>query len=483
VTFDQFLDDPNLGGQFLRPDPSTWRAWRTLARAIEAQPPQVGDRELFLKHAGREWPTAPAREVWIICGRRSGKTVFASLLACYQALFSEYVPQRGERGYAALVSPTRQQSGIARGYASGLFQESGLLADMVTRETLETIELENQTGLLILSSDYKTLRGFSLLGTVVDEGAFVALEGARSAEEVIRAVRPALLASGGLLAVVSSPYSREGVLFETYQRHFGQDGPIIVWKATSREMNPLLDAEAIVAALEADPEGSSAEWLGEFRRDIATFLSREAIEACIVPGRHELPPLPHLRYSAYCDPAGGSGQDSMTVAVGHVDEKSGLRVLDAIREVRPPFDPSVAVEEFAALLKTYRVHSVRGDRYSAQWVVERFREHGIAYEPAGKTTSEIFLEALPAVNAHQVELLDHPRLIAQLTRLERRTSRSGRDSVSHPPGGHDDLAAVGLGVLALAQAPAEINWDSVAVDTGFVSIGEELRALFPEEIH
>jgi hypothetical protein len=57
----------------------------------------------------------------------------------------------------------------------------------------------------------------------------------------------------------------------------------------------------------------------------------------------------------------------MTLAVGHVDDKSGLRVLDAIREIRPPFDPSAAVGEFAALLKAYRVHTVRGDRYSPWW--------------------------------------------------------------------------------------------------------------------
>jgi hypothetical protein len=50
----------------------------------------------------------------------------------------------------------------------------------------------------------------------------------------------------------------------------------------------------------------------------------------------------------------------------------------------------------------------------------------------------------------KAELLDHPRLAAQLVGLERRTARSGKDSIDHAPGQHDDLANAALGVLLLA---------------------------------
>jgi hypothetical protein len=49
-----------------------------------------------------------------------------------------------------------------------------------------------------------------------------------------------------------------------------------------------------------------------------------------------------------------------------------------------------------------------------------------------------------------VELLDLPRLIAQLCSLERRTARGGRDSIDHPPKAHDDVANVAAGALELA---------------------------------
>jgi hypothetical protein len=52
----------------------------------------------------------------------------------------------------------------------------------------------------------------------------------------------------------------------------------------------------------------------------------------------------------------------------------------------------------------------------------------------------LYREMLPALKAKRVELLDHPRLVAQLCGLERRTARSGRNKIDHAPGGHDDLA-------------------------------------------
>ena len=50
----------------------------------------------------------------------------------------------------------------------------------------------------------------------------------------------------------------------------------------------------------------------------------------------------------------------------------------------------------------------------------------------------------------RVELLDVPRLAAQLVALERRTARGGKDSIDHAPGQHDDLVNAALGVLLLA---------------------------------
>lgn len=143
----------------------------------------------------------------------------------------------------------------------------------------------------------------------------------------------------------------------------------------------------------------------------------------------------------------------MTMALAHRD-KQGMAVLDAIRERRPPFSPEGVVEEFTALLKTYRCNKVVGDRYAGEWPREQFRKNGVIYETSERTKSAIYLDSLPLLNSSKIELLDHPRLIAQLCALERRTARGGRDSIDHPPGSHDDLANSALGALLLASAKA-----------------------------
>lgn len=171
-----------------------------------------------------------------------------------------------------------------------------------------------------------------------------------------------------------------------------------------------------------------------------------------------------------CDPSGGSA-DSMTLAIAH--RQDGVAVLDAVREVRPPFSPESVVTDFCALLKTYRLHEVTGDRYAGEWPRERFREHGVSYKLSEKTASEIFTNCLPLLNSKKVELLDVPRLAVQLCNLERRTARAGRDSISHPGGGHDDIAVSACGALLLVgtRLPMRITAEDVAKMAGPRPVG------------
>src|SRR5215831_17057486 len=127
----------------------------------------------------------------------------------------------------------------------------------------------------------------------------------------------------------------------------------------------------------------------------------------------------------------------MTLAVAH--HEHGRAVLDVVRERRPPFNPEAVVKEFAEVLRTYRLHTVSGDHYAGEWPREQFRKQGISYQVADRPKSDLYRDLLPRLTSGTVELLDHPRLITQFSGLERRTTRSGRDSIDHGPGGHDDL--------------------------------------------
>jgi hypothetical protein len=150
----------------------------------------------------------------------------------------------------------------------------------------------------------------------------------------------------------------------------------------------------------------------------------------------------------------------MTIAVAHWDVSRKRAVVDAVREFKPPFSPAAVVKECADLLKPYRLSRVKGDRYGGEWPREAFREHRIEYYLSSKTKSELYGEMLPALNSGTIELLDHPRTNAQLSALERRVARGGRDTVDHPVGGHDDCinAAAGSLIDALAAAKAQLEF-------------------------
>jgi len=282
--------------------------------------------------------------------------------------------------------------------------------------------------------------------------------------EILDAIRPGMASiPGSVLLCASSPYAKRGALWDAFRTYYGNDDPgVLVWRAETRSMNPTIPEDVISRAMARDAASASAEYLAEFRSDVAAFLSREAVEAVITTGCRERPRIAGVRYSAFTDPSGGSS-DSMTLAIGHAEvDGSGreIAVLDAVREIAAPFSPQDAVGELAQLLKLYGISEVTGDRYGGVWPTEAFRKQGIIYKTSDRTKSQLYVDFLPVLNSRSVELLDLPRLTAQLCSLERRTARGGRDSIDHPPHSHDDVANCVAGVVAnLGRAKIVIDDD------------------------
>ena len=97
---------------------------------------------------------------------------------------------------------------------------------------------------------------------------------------------------------------------------------------------------------------------------------------------------------------------------------------------------------------TIRVSRVTGDRYADEFPRELFRA---AYDLAKQTKSELFRDLLPLLNSGRIVLPRNDRLQGQIVGLERRTSAVGRDTISHPDRGHDDVANAVAGAAALSK--------------------------------
>jgi hypothetical protein len=434
-------------------DQSTFTAWLAFLAALFGLPMDATSADLFRACTARETlPVAAYSEAWLICGRRAGKSFVMAMIAVYLATFRDYQKFLGigERTTVMIVAADRRQARVIMRYVRGILALP-VFAKIVENESKESFDLTNRVTIEIATASIKAVRGYSICAALIDEIAFLPQEDSASPDfEILDSIRPAMATiPGAVMICASSPYARRGALWDAYKRYFGKDdAPVLVWQAATRVMNPTVPQSVIDQAMERDAASASAEYLAQFRLDIEAFISREAVEACVDTGVYERAPLLGVRYCGFTDAAGGSGQDSYTVAVAH--REGDVAILDCVREVKPPFSPEAVTAQFAALLKTYRITNVHGDRFAGEWPREQFRKGGVSYTPSEKTTGDNFSEALPVINSGKCSLLDNPRLFQQLIGLERKTARSGKDSISHAPGAHDDIAASVAGVLKLA---------------------------------
>lgn len=477
VTLRKALADPALLGGVLAGE--TWRTWRCLMLSAMGEVLTDDERVIFTKLTGRaREPFRRVEELAAVVGRRGGKSRAVATLACYIAGLCGHDLVRGECGVLLCIAPDQRQAGIVLGYAVAAFEQSPILRQLIANRSSDTLELTNGVSIEVRASSFRRLRGPTYVAVIADEAAFWYSDefSANADAEILNAVRPGLATTGGPLIIASSPYAKRGVLYETHKRHYGAGGDplILVAHGASREFNPSLPQSVVDRALERDHAAASAEYLANFRTDIESYVSREAIEACVVLGVRERAPVPDITYTAFVDPSGGSA-DSFTLAIGH--QQGEVAVVDALREVRPPFSPESVVAEFADLLNRYSVSTITGDRYAGEWPREQFRKLGIQYEPATRAKSELYKDLLARVNSGQVELLDHPRCVAQLCSLERRTARGGRDSIDHAPGAHDDVANAIAGlVVQLSGTPGyntNLDWIYGPDDDGTAVLSEK----------
>ena len=316
------------------------------------------------------------------------------------------------------------------------------------REQLESIEFTNRTVIEVQTASFRAVRGYTVACVIADEIAFWRSdESANPDTEIINALRPAMATLGGKLIALSSPYAKRGALWDTYHRHFGKPGSILVAQAPTLTMNPSLPERVVNEAMERDPETACAEYLAEFRSDLETFLLREVVDASVRSGPLELPYDKQHRYFGFVDPAGG-GQDEFCLAIGH--KEGDDTVIDVLRARRGV--PAELTAGYAELLKDYGIRKVTGDKYAGSWPSDEFEKNGIEYSPSEKPKSGLYLDLLPALNSGRVELPPDDRLVNQLIGLERRTARGGRDSIDHAPGGHDDRSNVVAGLVSTKPA-------------------------------
>lgn len=446
--FKPYLEDPKNSITL-----NDWANWGVALKGLYGLPIKKKRQiELFKQCTGRtKLPQRNFRKALFLVGRRGGKSKIAGLIAAFEGALSgrEKKLSKGELGLISVISPSRFQSIIIKKYIRAAFATDMLEAEIVDDgDKKDYFVLSNGVRIQIMTGDFRTVRGFTQLAVIVDEICFFGVSDeskVKNDDELIQAIRPALLTTKGLLICISSKYAKRGWAYRTWKNNFGNNnGRVFVWDAPSLTMNSAtLTQEDIDDEIADDPVANRTEYLNEWREDIAAYLPREVIEAVVVKGRKELLARPSIRYYGFVDVSGGRNDDA-ALAIAH--KKETKVIVDFIKRHKPPHSPYEVIRLMCDELKRFGIKCVMGDNYSAEFVVSAFRKNGIKYIRSKLPKSALYLELLPRICSGEIELLDDDISINQLASLERRTRSGGKDIVDHPRGGHDDSANVIAGV-------------------------------------
>ncbi len=440
------LQDPLFFGQAF-PDLDSFTAWLIILKSIFGLEMSEEEREVFEYLTGRHHPNPEGhKRIFLLAGRRSGKSRLSSTIAVYLAIFHDWQKflAPGEIAHVFVVAVDRFQAGACLNYIKGLLEQAA--PDLIEKVTADSVVLTNRVTVDVRSCNFKTGRGHACAAIIADEIGYWADEtGANPAKEVINSLLPTLL-PGGMLIAASTPRQRWGYLFDSFEAHWGkQDDPVLIIRGETTILNPTYSQDTINELIASDP-AFRAEYLAEWRSDLEQWLPRELLLLAMTGPELSLPDPAHQPYYCGIDPSGG-GHDSYAAALCHVEGEK--IVVDRIEERFSPLDPAVVTEEFAKIMKAYGIKRTKSDRYAGMWPTSAYARHGVLVEINDQSASELLLELGALIRMGRVVLPKSDRLLLQLQQLERKVRSGSHDVVEAPVGGFDDVAC------ALASAVVE----------------------------
>ena len=230
---------------------------------------------------GRVLPLKRVRELWCIIGRRGGKSRMAAALACYFALFVKHKLSGGERGMVLVLAATVEQAKVVFDYVLAfLNSSSGAAEGNQLQTTRSEIRLKNGINIAIHANSFRSVRGRTLCACIFDEVEYwrddktaharhrgLSRCAARTAHHQRHVDRHQL------------PYRKIGLMYAKHKRFFGIDSDdTLVVQGPTLAFNKTLDADAIAAQQQADPDGCPLRMGRRVSCRIVGFLDDELIE-------------------------------------------------------------------------------------------------------------------------------------------------------------------------------------------------------------
>lgn len=430
-------------------------AWVTVFKAFQGEPLTNAELETWRALSGQEdYKPQERGELWCVKGRRAAGTKTAAKFVCYliHAHGHEYrrFAAKSDRLHALIVLQTRDIAKEVMAYFNGFYTDSPLLSGEVAEMFKNSLELKNGFVVSIATCSYRAPRGMNIPIGFLDETGAWRVEGTDLDVEVYRSLRPAMIQfKNSKLIGLGSPWVRAGLLFDCWQHRFDRSDRLVLCTPTPA-MNPLIDPEELAREQANDPSNYRREFLAEFLDDIDSFLPDSDINAAILSGVHERPPVDVHKgsYSAALDASGLSGRDKFTLAIAHRTRRASSDAATVEFDLLRGWSRAPVAEvcdSIALILKSYGLTSVVGDQFGHSFLRELLANRGISVSQrpfTSRSKPEIMLNLKLALAQGRVSLLDYGEALRELRMLESRRTSGGNYSVAAPRGQHDDYAIV-----------------------------------------
>jgi len=474
-------------------------AWRTYLAALYGLVLQPDEQECLRLICGFDAPLPSGySEGLVVAGRRAGKSETIALVALFECLVrgAEHAKflAPGQRGYVVVVSRTQRQALQVYRYAREVAERNPELRDLLDGKPLEQmtggeLRFKNGMSLSVLPASKSSVRGFTIVGAILDELAFVGGKDEESAEqdsEIYSAIKygmaPPVGAPKRRLISITSPAAKYGLVYDLFSRYHGRrDAPVLVARGATQTFNPNISSDWLDGERQRDPKKYDREVLAEFADSISPWIDRTTVDDA-TKGR-DLEPLPRLpkgQHFVGIDLA--ARRDSSVLVVAHLEDAVDdgpvelVEVRDPVtREARlerrvqakgvpslprfvvdrverrtpskgQPLDLPLVIADFAAVAKSYGARDLWGDQWSAPLVASELRRHGLALreEVASQNSKARHYGRLrETFYARRASIPPHPALVRELVELQERLNPNGSLAIAAPnrEGAHDDTCS------------------------------------------
>jgi hypothetical protein len=285
------------------------------------------------------------KELVIVAGRRSSKSVLASLIAIYEIykLLSLYNPQKfyglmsGTPIYILHCAAESKQAEIIQDYIKGYLKESNFFDQYIEHESGKEIRFKTQFDkktnqdkgslrIYSLTSNSSSIPGRTALMVIMDEVAYMMdTNGRLSGDKIYQALTPSIknFKEYGKIVNISSPLTKAGVLYDLYISSQKVQN-MIAFSYACWQLNPNLTIDEFESDFEKNPEWAMMEYGGEFGEVLDAAFDWDKIDKMVDKGRSiSMTPLRDMTYVISCDPA--TIKDRYFIAWGHAEYRNNLK--------------------------------------------------------------------------------------------------------------------------------------------------------------